>query len=63
MAGAGRAFGMRGLRHTDLGDGRNDFPGYADTFAGLVSRHVVGDDAKERRQRVGTATGAGSEEL
>ena len=63
VAGSRRAARMRGLRRTDLSDRRDDFPGHADSFAGLVSRHVVGDDAKERCQRVGPATGSGSEEL
>jgi len=37
----------------DIGDGRNDFPGYADPADGLVSCHVVGDQSEERRQCLG----------
>ena len=47
----------------DFGDRRNDFPGYPDSVAHVVSRHVVGHDPEERRQRVGVATSAGAEEL
>jgi hypothetical protein len=42
----------------DLGDGRDDLPGYPDTVAGLVPRCVVDDHPEERRQRVGTTTRA-----
>ena len=47
----------------DLGNRRNDFPGYADSISSVVSRHVVGYDAEEWRQRVGSATGAGPQKL
>ena len=62
MAGAG-SVGVCRVWVPDLSDGRNDFPGYADPVTDLVSRHVVGDDPEKRRQRVGTATSAGAEEL
>ena len=32
----------------DFGHGRNDLPGYEDSFASVVSRHVVGDHSEER---------------
>src|SRR5439155_57910 len=32
----------------DFSHGRNDLPGYADSFASVVSRHVVGDHSEER---------------
>jgi len=38
------------------------FSGYADSVAGLVSGHVVGNDPEERRQRVGASASAGAEE-
>jgi hypothetical protein len=46
-----------------FGDSRDDLPGYEDTFAGLVPRDVVDDHPEERRQRIGTTTRAGLEEL
>lgn len=53
MAGARGVAGVRGVRRTDLGDCRNDFPGHTDSFAGLVSRHVVGDDEKNGASALG----------
>jgi hypothetical protein len=47
----------------NFGDSRNDLPGYANSFAGLVPRHVVGDHPEERGQCFGSATGARAEEL
>jgi len=47
----------------DFGNRRDDFSGYADSVAGVVSRHVVGDDAEERRQCIGSATRARAEEI
>ena len=54
---------MRGVWLPNFGDGRNDLPGHAHPFAGLVPRHVVGDHAEEWCQRFGPATGARTEEL
>jgi hypothetical protein len=62
MAGAGFV-GVCRVWVPDFGDGQNDLPGHADSVTRMVSRHVVGDDPEERRQRVGTATSAGTEEL
>ena len=47
----------------DFGHSRNDLPGYADSLASVVSRHVVGDHTEERGERVGTATSAGTEKV
>jgi hypothetical protein len=47
----------------DFGDCGDDFPGHTDAITSVVSRHVVGDDAEERRQRAGTATSARTEEV
>jgi hypothetical protein len=63
MASPRRAVSVRGLRLPDLSDCRNDLSGHADPVAGLVPRHVVGNNPEERRQRVGIATRAGAEEL
>ena len=63
MAGPRRPVGMLGLRRADFGDGRDDFPGHANSLAGVVPRHVVIGNAKECRQRAGIAAGAGPEEL
>lgn len=54
---------MLGVRRADFGDGGDHFPGHANSLAGVVPRHVVGDNAKEWRQRAGIAAGAGTEEL
>ena len=62
MASARCAVSVCGLWLPNLCDHRNDLLGYADSVAGLVSRHV-GNDPEERRQRVGAATSAGAEEL
>ena len=62
MAGA-RSVGVRWVWVPDFGHRRNDFPGHTDSFAGVVSRHVVGDDPEERGQRIGTATSAGAERI
>lgn len=58
-----RALGMCPVRVPDVGDGGYDFPGYADSLAGLVSGHVVGDEPEERCQRAGPAASTGPEEL
>ena len=63
MAGPQGAAGMLGVRCADFGNGGNHLPGHTNSPAGLVSRHVVGNDAKERRQRTGIAASAGAEEL
>ena len=63
MAGAGSAAGVRRLWLPNFGDGGNDLSGYADPFACLVPRDVVGDYAEERRQRFGAATSARAEKL
>src|ERR1019366_1306704 len=47
------ALAVCALRVSDIGNGRNDFPGYADPANGLVSCHVVGDQSEERGQRLG----------
>jgi len=62
MAGAG-SVGVCRVWVPDLSDCRNDLPGHADSVTRVVSRHVVGDDPEEWRQRVGTTTSAGTEEL
>src|SRR5664279_6088604 len=51
------------LRVSDVGNGRNDFPGYADTANGLVSCHVVGDQSEERGQRLGATASLGPGKL
>jgi len=62
LAGAG-SVAVCWMRVPNFGDCRNDFPGHAHSVDGVVSRHVVGDDPEERRQRVGAATSAGPEEV
>jgi len=54
---------VRELRRANFGDSGNDLPGHPNPFAALVPRHVVGNDAEERSQRVGTATSTGAEKL
>jgi len=54
---------VRKLWLPNFSDGGNDLPGYPDSVVGLVPRHVVGDHAEERCQRVGSATSAGTEEI
>ena len=63
MARPRRSVGMLGLRRADIGDGGNHLPGHTNSLAGLVSRHVVGDDAKEWCERYGIAAGPRFEEL
>ena len=40
-----------------------DFPGHSETFGGLVPRHVLGGEPKERCERPGSAKGAGVGQL
>src|ERR1022692_1512259 len=54
---------MCALRVLDIGNGRNNFPGYADTANGLVSCHVVGDQSEERGQRLGATASLGPGKL
>ena len=54
---------MRGLWLPNFSDSRNDLPGHAHPFASLVPRHVVGDHAEERCQRLGPPASAWAEEL
>ena len=61
MAGARHASGVRWLRVSDVGDGGDYIPGYADSFSSLVPGDVVGDHAEEWRQRPGTTAGIGLE--
>jgi hypothetical protein len=63
MARPRRPVGMLDLRRADIGDGGNHLPGHTNSLAGLVSCHVVGDDAKEWCERYGIAAGSRSEEL
>jgi ribosomal protein L37AE/L43A len=46
-----------------IGDGRHDFPGYADTANGLVSCPMVGNQSEERRQRLGATASLRSGKL
>jgi hypothetical protein len=48
---------------SDFGHGGDDFPGHEDAAAGVVSCHVVGNDAKERSQRAWIATRPGPEKI
>lgn len=50
---------MRGLRLPELGDGRDDFPGYSQAAVTLVPGDVGGHQPEERCQRNWTATSAG----
>jgi len=54
---------VRGLWLPNFGDSRNDLPGHANAFAGLVPRHVVGGHAEEWCQCGGPSTGARAQEL
>jgi hypothetical protein len=53
VAGPRSFAGVRGLWVPNFGDSRNDFPGHANPFAGLVPRHGVGDHPEEWCQRAG----------
>ena len=63
MACTRGAAGVRGVWLPNFSDGGNGLPGQPDAVAGMVPRHVVGDHAEERRQRVRTATSAWPEEV
>ena len=63
VAGPRSLAGVRELRLPNFSDSRDDLPGHANSFAGLVPGHVVGNHSEERRQRFGVATGARAEEL
>jgi len=63
VAGPGSVTRVRGLWLPNFGDGRDDLPGHANPFTGLVPRHVVGNHPEERCQRLGSATSARAEEL
>jgi len=62
LAGA-RPVGVFGVWVPDVGNCRNDIPGHANSFAGVVPGYVVGDDSEERGQCIGAATGAGAERV
>ena len=47
--------GVRRVWTADLGHRGDCFPGHAHSVAGLVSCHVVGNDAKERSQCLAVA--------
>jgi len=57
LAGAICAAGVRQMWPPNLGDSGDDLPGHAQALGGLVSRDVLGYDAKERGQRPGATTG------
>jgi len=63
LAGEIRATGVRQMWPPDLGDSGDNLPGHPQTVDGLVSRDGLGHDPEERGQRVGSATGARTEEL
>src|ERR1035437_5615715 len=44
-------------RTPNLGDGGDDLPRHTQAAGGLVSRHVLGHNAEERRQRPGAPKG------
>src|ERR1039458_10411965 len=54
---------MCGLRLSDIGHGGDSLPGHAPAIDHVVSRHVVRDQPKERRQCAGDAAGVGTEKL
>jgi len=49
---------LSGFRHR-----RDDLPGFASPFGGLVPRHVVRHQSENRSQRIGSAAGIGTGEL
>ena len=57
------ADGVPYVRPPNLGDCGNDLPGHTQAIGRLVSRHVLGDNSKDRRQRIGIAASAGIEKL
>jgi len=63
LADQAESAGVWELPVSGLADGRHHLPGYAQTLAALVSGQVVGDDAEERRQRVGTAAHLGTQDV
>ena len=62
VAGA-KSVGMRRVWGPDVSHRGHDFSGYADSFACVVSRHVVGDNPEKRGQRFGATKGAGIERI
>ena len=62
VAGA-RSAGVWRVWVADFGHGGDDLSGYANPFARVVSRHVVGDHPEERGQCVETATDTGLEKV
>ncbi len=55
--------GVWRLRLPDFGDGWHYLSGHANAHTRLVSGDVVGDDAEERSECFGAATGIGVEKL
>jgi len=53
VAGPRSSAGVRGLWLPNFGDSRNDLPGHANPFAGLVPRHVVGATQKNGASALG----------
>jgi len=62
MAGAGLV-GVCEMWMSVFRDGWNHLSGHTHSFAGVVSRNVVGDYPEKRGERLGTATGAGAEKV
>lgn len=63
VGGTRRPVAVRGVWATDLGDGRHDLPGHAESPDYLVPGDVVRDQYQDRHQRAGAATGAGPRQL
>ena len=57
------ALSLRGLRTTDLGDGRHDLSRHPDPAAHVVPRYVVGDQPEDRGERQGAPAGLGVGQL
>jgi hypothetical protein len=62
VAGA-NPLGVWPVRAADIGHRGDDFPGHTHPLAGVVPRHVVGDDPEEWGERFGTAARAGVERV
>ena len=57
------AVSMCQLQLPSVGIGRNNFSGYTQAVADVVSSHVVRDESKDRRQCLGCAADSGAGKL
>jgi hypothetical protein len=63
MGGQGQSVAVLSVRPSNVGNGGNRFPGYAEAIEDVVPGNVVRDEPEEWSERAGLAEGARARKL